>query len=245
MNKMSKISAAVLVGLAGSAQADLSDTALEFSFQDSVSGEVSTWSVAIDRDEIDSNGDYNWGLDAGVDVLNNAGEVVMTINTAALTIFADPVVDLNFNVVAGAQNGIVTVTSTELSFAAIPNAIGSASAAVSVTDFLGDGVTLTGASAGGGAYSAYYNGLATGGTEFASLISGVSAGGGQTNSASADFPLSGTTIVGPSVSSISSQWVFSLSAFDLASGTSTFTVVPAPATALLVGLGGIAAIRRR
>ena len=245
MNKFSTFGAAVLAAVAGTAHADLSDFAMTFSFEDAVTGEVSSWSATIDPSDIDANGDYRWDLDAGIDVHNQAGDVVMTVAAAHLTIFADPVVDLNFNVTAGAQNGIVTVTSTELSFAPIPNAIGNASAAVSVTDFLGDGATLTGASASGGSYTAYYNGLGPAGTEFVSLLPSVSAGGGQTNSASEDFPLSGDTLVAPLVSSISSEWKFSLTAFDLASGTSTFTVVPAPATALLLGFGGLAAVRRR
>ena len=50
---------------------------------------------------------------------------------------------------------------------------------------------------------------------------------------------------GIDVTSISASWDFTLSAFDSATGTSTFTIVPAPASAALLGLGGLAAARRR
>ena len=48
------------------------------------------------------------------------------------------------------------------------------------------------------------------------------------------------------VSDISSRFSFTLSANDIASGTSIFTVViPSPGSAALLGLGGLVAIRRR
>jgi hypothetical protein len=44
---------------------------------------------------------------------------------------------------------------------------------------------------------------------------------------------------------MSAQFSFMLSAFDAASGTSNYQIVPAPGALALLGLGGLAATRRR
>lgn len=150
-------------------------------------------------------------------------------------------VTLNFNVAAGAANTVFQVTSAQFG-AAYPTAMGRASAGVSVTDTLGNGATLS--AVGGSSYTAYYNAF---GSTFASLLNGpVVAGAFSTATASAEFP--GGGLFGPvagSVSDIGAEWTFAVSAFDIASGTSVFTVVPAPASLALLGLGGLAMRRRR
>lgn len=150
-------------------------------------------------------------------------------------------VTLNFNVAAGAANTVFQVTSSQFA-AAYPTAMGRASAAISVTDTLGNGATLS--ADGAAAYTAYYNAF---GSTFASLLGGsVNAGAFSTATASAEFPGGGMFApVGGSVADIGAEWTFAVSAFDIASGTSVFTVVPAPASLALLGLGGLAMRRRR
>ncbi|KAA0213210.1 MAG: hypothetical protein DYG94_14340 [Leptolyngbya sp. PLA3] len=154
---------------------------------------------------------------------------------------AGQTVTLNFNVAAGAANTVFQVTSAQFA-AAYPTAVGRASAGISVTDTLGNGATLS--ADGAAAYTAYYNAF---GSTFASLLPGsVVAGAFSTATASAEFPGGGA--FGPvagAVADIGAEWTFSVSAFDIASGTSVFTVVPTPASLALLGLGGLVMRRRR
>jgi MYXO-CTERM domain-containing protein len=157
-------------------------------------------------------------------------------------------VSLNFSVVAGATMTNVTVTSALVSFPPITVAEGRNSATMEVSDLDGNGVSASPVS--GGMYSAQYNGLAPSGTSFHDLLAaavGTAVPGGSA-SASEAFPGLGlyVPIVG-TVNNISSRFNFVLTANDLASQTSTFRVqaVPAPGALVLLGLGGLAAARRR
>ncbi len=146
-------------------------------------------------------------------------------------------VNLGFNVAAGFLNTSFTIDATDVSFAPLDTVTGAASASVSLTSTnIGTGATLS--PDGLGVYNASYNA----GTSFADLFqSNLTAASLTTETYDADFagPIAG------SVDTIDAAWAFTLSAFDLASGTSTFTVVPAPASAALLGLGGLVAVRRR
>jgi hypothetical protein len=93
------------------------------------------------------------------------------------------------------------------------------------------------------AYEANYNGLAPAGTNFAAFIPGLvvatPGGSNATSDGTGGFlPIAGA------VSSMSSRFAFTLSAHDSASGTSSFVVVPEPASLALV-LAGVLAFRRR
>ncbi len=190
---------------------------------------------------IDANN--NGQLDAGIDTI---------LESVNLMYIADPVVTLNFLVTSGGATNY-TVTSANLSFPAIPNAVGRASAAVTVTDFNGNGASLTGLHPGGKAYQAYYNDLANTpatGTTFASLVSGISSSTRYSSSTvSESFPVVPTfstvdeagTLLG-SVVDMSAQFRFRTSAGDSASGTSTFIIsVPEPA-GLILALGCLLAV---
>jgi len=145
---------------------------------------------------------------------------------------------LNFNVAAGASNTVFDVSSG-LAPANLATATGIASAAVTLTDTLGDGATL--APDGASAYSALYNGQP--GSLFAGLLNNsITAGAFQTVTSEGSF--GSAAIAGPVVD-ISSRWTFAVSAFDVAAGTSVFTVVPAPGSIALLGLAGLAIRRRR
>ncbi|MEZ6242951.1 MAG: PEP-CTERM sorting domain-containing protein [Phycisphaerales bacterium] len=146
-------------------------------------------------------------------------------------------VNLNFDVFAGASNTAFSIGSGPLNFAQFSTAQGIASASVGVTDVLGGGATL--APNAPGMYRAFYNG----GTTFADLLAS-SLVAGQFSSAQADDDF-GFAAIGVPVDEIAAEWAFTLTAFDSAAGTSTFSVVPAPGSALLLGLAGLTATRRR
>lgn len=150
-------------------------------------------------------------------------------------------VNLNFNVTAGFSNTSFGFNASPVSFAPYPIATGEASASVSLTSFFTGGTGATFSPNGAGAYEANYN---SGGSVFTNLF--ASPLSVATDSTTQTF--NSGTVTGPlfgSVGDIGANWDFTLSAFDSAAGTSTFTVVPAPGALALVGLGGLAAARRR
>lgn len=163
----------------------------------------------------------------------------LEMGSFAIQFVFDPQVNLNFGVVAGASDTTFNISSAVLSFPSIANATAEASAGVTASDRNGNGVTWTGLQAGGLGYRADYNGAnnyATG----VSVVSTVAPFGNATGSA--NFPI---TNIG-TASDMSANWNFTLSARDAAQGTSTYTIVPAPAGALAFGvLGMVGAARRR
>lgn len=227
--------------LAGSASADISSVVFSITATlDNGNGPSYPLEIELDPNGIDGNGDYQWTLANPIDVNDGNGQNVFTLDGAGVTIFADPSVALNFNVIAGMQNTVFTVDSAVLGFAPLANAVGRATAAVSVTDLNGDGATFS--PTGTGAYGSYYNG---GGTLFQELLPGaVVAAANSTATASDVFPAVGYQNIGTTLTDIQSDWNFTLSAGDLASGTSEFEVIPAPASAVL-GLAALAGLRRR
>jgi hypothetical protein len=205
-------------------------------------------------------GTFTWELDKEIVLTDpfNPQTTVATIMPTSNVYYAlggpvdgagpgTPTVNLNFAVMAGAVQTEFTISSALLSFnTPISPAEGRASAAISVTDVLGNGANLTGAASNGGSYIAQYNGLVPTGTTFAELIPGLSAPGFGSNAVAQDFPGGGAFApIGAAVSNMSSQFHFTLSAFDQASGTSTFEIVPAPATLALLGIGALLGRRRR
>ncbi len=165
---------------------------------------------------------------------------------------------LNFLVSSGGAAANFTVTSANLSFAGISNATARAQAQVTVTDFGGDGASLVGNFPNNDTYRAFYNDVnnvpATG-TTFATITPGAVAAPFSGATSTEGFPdsLGGfsstdeNTMVLGTVSSMSSQWKFSVSQFDSASGTSIFVVVPEPGTMLisLFGMPLLGLLRRK
>ncbi len=102
---------------------------------------------------------------------------------------------------------------------------------------------------GGKAYQARYNGS----TVFANLVSSLNTTPFGTTTAEERNPLTGSIVIPDPISSIQSQYAFTLSARDSASGTSTFQVnppnnnIPEPSTYVLASLGmiGLWFARRR
>lgn len=231
------LAALALAAAAGTASADISSVV--FNITAEVNGNSYPWSVELNPSDVDGDGNYFWQLAEPVHVMDGADEI-FELSSASITVIADPMVSLNFNVVAGQQNTVFTVNSAVLSFAPLANAVGRATAAVSVSDLTGDGATFT--PWGGGAHRSYYNG---GGNTFQELIASPIVAGSLSSASSSDtFPAVGYQSIGTTLTDIESEWVFTLSAGDLASGTSEFEVIPAPAS-MVLGLAAMAGLRRR
>jgi hypothetical protein len=156
---------------------------------------------------------------------------------------ADPEIGVEFGLRAGSSATTFIVNSGLETFAALTNPEAYASAGITLTDKPGaPGATITGLFAGGKTNQAIYNGAIV----FANLVSGFSIGSGtQTNHEEKGNEFSMITI-NDTFTSIESNFYFTLSAMDSASGTSTFAVVtPEPATICLLGLGALSLIRRK
>lgn len=234
----------VVVGLAASvASADL--TPEVFRISASANGMDGSFTVYQDDGYFDDNGNFFWWLDETVEITGDNGELLATLSRASVTVFADPVINMNFNVQASNQNTIFSVESGLLSFPEIQGAMGAASAGVTVTDVNGNGATLS--PDGPSMYLAHYNGEIPNGTLFTPLLTNpLSAGAFQSNATSEEYPGGGNyAAIGDPVVSMSAAWTFTLTALDLASGTSTFVIILSPAGAVLLGLAGLAASRRR
>lgn len=244
MNKIAGrvVGAAAVLALAGAANAGLSNIVLDITAE--VNGQIAHFEVPQSAGTW-SGQTFSWNLTQPVQITTTTGASLGVLTQASVFVIEDPVVAINFNIASTAQNTSFTITAPVLSFPTLTGAIGTASAAVSVTDLLGDGATLT--PTGAGAYAANYNGGFPGGTNFATLLnSPVVAAPFSTTTVSQDFPGGGGFVpVGGAISDISAQWNFTISPDDLASGTGVFTVVPAPASLALIGLGGLVAGRRR
>lgn len=255
---MNKIAAATALALlAGSASGDILGFAFSLVATNEVTGEWGAYNVDVIGTDIDNDGNLEWNLGGPVDIMDSttnglvaqlsldmiAGQPNPSSVTTSATYIADPVVGLTFNVFAPSQNTSIQVSSAVLSFSTISAATAQAQAAASVTvqDFNGNGATLWPGASGG--YNAFLNNASS---TFATLFpSGgpVTAPAFGINSASQDTGAFAFTGIG--VSNISAAWDFTLSGGDLATGTSVFEIIPAPASASLLGLAGLAAARRR
>lgn len=206
-----------------------------------------------------ANGDgqtWSWESNDPVE-LWDGDNLVATLNpesgTGSSVMFvSDPIVNLNFSVQAGAMTTNIMIASALLTFPTISNAQGAASASYSVTDTNGNGATLTGVGdpmGSQGGYLAQYNGWAgmlpnPAGTTFAEVHQVINAGAFQTQTANANVPGVGLQNIPGPVSDMSSLVSFTLTPFDLASGTTNWVIVPEPASLALVALGFVF-VRRR
>lgn len=178
---------------------------------------------------------YNWSLPAETDIMSGDGRIIATISQLSTFIMVDPVVNVGFVLTAGAANTTVSIQSATVSFAAIPNASGQASAQIGATDTDGNGATITGGFGGNLGYQARTN---VG--NFATLVPGFNVGMFGSDNRNGNQPV---TAIG-TVSSMNSEFNFTVSANDSASGTSVF-VTPEPACMALLAVGSLIALRRR
>jgi len=189
-----------------------------------------------------NDGIADWSLDGPMDLM--ADDVLLgTITELCLQSDADPYVNLFFAVQAGAADTTFDVSSGVVSFFPLMDVSGYASAGVTLTSDA-DGATITGLF-GGDTYEARYNSTSV----FADLVAGYTIGGDVSVTNSDRYPATDYTPIAGNVSSIESEFKFTLSALDQASGTSRFEIigvgVPEPATMSLLALGGLALLRRR
>ncbi|GMV97894.1 MAG: PEP-CTERM sorting domain-containing protein [Phycisphaerae bacterium] len=200
------------------------------------------WTFGV-QDPID--GIWQWALPAtgGLTIKDGTLELAQ-ITDLALTIDTDPAVSLNFSVTANNTDTIFTITTAVLGFPTINNGQAFATAAITVTDNNGNGALLTGLQPGNKAYQARYNAGPM--LVWADLVDPVSAAAdaSQTGSERKPSPSGRLVIPGP-VSSMQTEFKFKLSAFDQASGTSRFDIIPEPATLVLLAAGGLGLLRRR
>jgi len=179
----------------------------------------------------------------GEDAFNFGGDTSLGgFSSAAIEVNFDSrgfvsTVNLGFDVFAGAGLTAFSIGSGPLNVASLTSVQGIASASVGVTDVLGGGAEL--APDGLGMYRAFTNGTDT----FSDLL-GSSLVAGEFSSAQDDENF-GLAAIGGTVTEIASEWNFTLTAFDTAAGTSTFSVTPAPGAVSLIGFAGLIAARRR
>src|SRR5262245_37924803 len=220
--------------------------------QDELTGESCHMQFDVTQDE---NGNWHWANNTPQEMRSYEGTLLGMLNPAggpgsSIEYVNDPIVNLNFSVAAGASTTTFMIGSALLTFPVISPAQGRASADFSVTDADGSGVSLTaiGGNSTTRGYAAAVNGMAgpapAGANQFTEMIPSFGAGPFGSAVSGDNFPPLGYSPIGVPVSSISSFIQFRLSAFDLASGTSTFEVIPEPASVLLLVLG-VGLLRRR
>lgn len=237
--------AGVAGALAAPAGADISD--IVFRITATGPNGDDSWVARFGDGGWNPDGSWSWNLAAPVELRSQSGELLGTLTQAGTTIVEDPQITLGFFVQAGAVPANFVIQSALLSFPTLTNPDARIGGSVTVTDGGLDGATLTGNQAGGDFLLGQYNGPVPGGTTFASVIQGpVVALPGLSESESENLPPGiGFVPIAGNVSDMSLQWAFTLSANDVASGTGTYIIIPGPAGAGVLGLAGLAVLRRR
>jgi predicted secreted protein len=184
-----------------------------------------------------------WALSAPIYGYAEDNTLLGTINSLSVEFDADPYVKLAFQAEAGAADTTFNISAGGQTIS-MTNPLAYATAGVTLTDVDdGTGAAITGLY-GGKVWRATYNGS----TVFADLVSGFSIGTEDiTGTASERVPSpSGRQTIPGAVNNIDIAYNFTLSAYDMASGTGTFNLTPEPATlALLVLGGGVVLVARR
>jgi hypothetical protein len=173
------------------------------------------------------------------------------IESLKLRINSDPEVGVDFGVRAGALATPFHILSSAfevVEFPPIVNPTASAIASVTLTDRSPAEATITGLFPDDKIHQAKYNGP-NGSGVFANLVSSFStpSGSGMRTEEEEKGNESSMITINDTLTSIESEFWFTLSAKDSAIGTSNFVVeeVPEPATICLLSLGALSLIRRK
>jgi len=203
-------------------------------------GESSTFVWGFPQ-PVSPSGSWSWSLPMPIEAYSG-GLLLGTIDALTLTVDGDPGVSLAFAVTAGPGGLNFTWSGGPVAVPTYTNPIAYASAGITLTDLDSNGASLIGLYPGSKAYEAVYNTT----VGWAYLLDNLTAGVDETAVRSGRQPASGRQTIFDTLTSIQSQFKFSLSANDQASGTSRFDVqpIPEPASALLL-LSGLAVFLRR
>lgn len=228
-------SSVALANGGGGAPASISDIALRIVAESG--GKTAEWTL-LRSDLQQKNPDgTQWGWN-GTHVFTSSDGTALGSFTGGTNINIDPIIGMSIALVAPAVATHYTISSAVLGFT--PGFYdANASAGFSLTDNDGNGALVTGGFPGNRLYEVLCNGA-----PLAFLLPGWPAGIFATTVNSDSFGP-----VGP-INAFSMQSVMdlTLSANDLFSGTATYVKtpsIPAPASGLLLGLGGVIAGRRR
>ncbi|MHB9070256.1 MAG: hypothetical protein ACYC54_07785 [Sedimentisphaerales bacterium] len=188
--------------------------------------------------ETDENGYFQCSLVNSEQAIGDSA-----IDFLKLKINSDPEVGIEFGVRAGGLTTTFQIISAVVAFSSLVNPTADASAGVTLTDRLSGtgaaaGATITGLFDGGKVHQARYNTS----TVFANLVSGFSIPTGTLTDEEAK-PVSGSETINDTLTSIESEFYFTLSARDAASGTSNFIVIPEPATIAILSIGALSLLR--
>ena len=168
-----------------------------------------------------------------------------TVDAVSALYKADPFVALGVAVTAGPEGSTFTITSATVAFDSVTNPQAYADVSLTLTDNNGDGASLTGLYPGGNAYEANYTG-SSGPVTWTTLEGSFTADpAGENTIKDRDPVVAGSSLlISDTLYSIQSQYSFSLTPYDSASGTSHFEITPEPATLSLLALGALAILRR-
>jgi len=232
----------VLSVLAGAASADIIGNPITVTVQNDIG--TGSFNVTLAECGYDAGSQQWFYIQQGPRiVLGGDGRTLATFSGLSMFMAHDPAISLGFALQASNTPTLVTISSALLTFPTLTNPTAHSSAGMSITDnsMDGTGVTMTG-QYGGFGYEANYNGLVPSGSLYSlHAPTFFSLGDGTSNSESGNNNL---PILG-NVSSMSASFSFVISPSDSVSGTSNFTVLPAPGAVALLGLGGLALSRRR
>jgi uncharacterized protein (TIGR03382 family) len=242
-----------LVLASGSASASVSQVCFSIRATAIVDGVPQTALFEVDSGQMyydEPSQTYGWDLQSPFEMRSAQNTLLATLNEGSVRAIEDPVVGLNFSVQSGAFLTTFQVVSTLVGFAPIVGATGLATGTLVGDDRNGNGVVLSplGNFPGNAVYVAKYN---NSGLPFQDLDGLTFAGLFVTGPYAAPIGFNvadgtpGFLPIAGAVSNIQSGFDFSLTAGDIASGTSTFFVTPAPGTAALLGMAGLVAVRRR
>jgi hypothetical protein len=228
--------------LAPSAFADLPDVI--FSIEASGANGTGLYEVTLDDAGWDRSGsEWQYSNDQKITITDpDTGNVVFSVSGVEVYFRADPQINIAFAVQASNVDTAFVITSNTLNFPVINDADGQASSAFTVTDTNNDGASLSGDGAGGSSYLAMYNGT----NLFSGQITSISVpAGSQSNSTAENDPAVGYRAVGADVTNMTAEIAFTLSARDLASGTTTYEIIPEPSALALLALGALSLFRRK